>query len=42
MKKEIEDLTGRKFGRLTVLERGANDNSRGTKQKNSHSKNSIA
>lgn len=31
MKKEIEDLTGRKFGRLTVLERGANDNSRGTK-----------
>lgn len=31
MKKEIKDLTGRKFGRLTVLERGANDNSRGTK-----------
>lgn len=31
MKKEIEDLTGRKFGRLTVLERGANDNLRGTK-----------
>ena len=31
MKKEIEDLTGKKFGRLTVLERGTNDNSRGTK-----------
>ena len=31
MKKEIENLTGRKFGRLTVLERGFNDNSRGTK-----------
>ena len=31
MKKEIEDLTGRKFGRLTVLEREFNDNSRGTK-----------
>jgi hypothetical protein len=30
MKKEINDLTGRKFGRLTVLERGTNDNSRGT------------
>lgn len=31
MKKEIKDLTGRKFGRLTVLERGPNDNSRGTR-----------
>lgn len=31
MKKEIEDLTGRKFGRLTVLERGLNANSRGTR-----------
>lgn len=31
MKREVENLTGRKFGRLTVLERGPNDNSRGTR-----------